>query len=153
MTKTQSFCEPGELLETFGLGKFINHYPHQLSGGMQQRVSIACAMVHDPKVLLLDEPFGALDEFTRESMGEWLSKILSQNPKTVIFVTHSVEEAVLLSDRIILMTPRPGTIYSQICVDLGKPRARVLKTEAQYSEAVVQVRRILYELIENGGNS
>ena len=103
---------PAELLRQFGLEAFGHHYPHQLSGGMQQRVNIACALVHRPEILLLDEPFGALDEITRESLTGWLRGVISATGQTVVLVTHSVEEAVTLSHRIVLMRPDPGRIHS-----------------------------------------
>lgn len=108
--------DPRELLETFGLGAFLHHYPHQLSGGMQQRVNIACALVHGPAVLLLDEPFGALDELTRADLTAWLRGVLARTGQTVLLVTHSVEEAVALSHRIALLSPRPGRIRAVLDV-------------------------------------
>jgi NitT/TauT family transport system ATP-binding protein len=103
---------PEDLLRQFGLEAFRNHYPHQLSGGMQQRVNIACALVHRPEILLLDEPFGALDEITRESLTGWLRGVIAETGQTVVLVTHSVEEAVTLSHRIVLMRPHPGRVQS-----------------------------------------
>jgi NitT/TauT family transport system ATP-binding protein len=107
---------PEDLLRQFGLAAFRNHYPHQLSGGMQLRVNIACALVHRPEILLLDEPFGALDEMTRESLTAWLRSVLAQTGQTVVLVTHSVEEAVTLSHRIVLMRPHPGRVQSIVTV-------------------------------------
>ena len=98
-----------EMLEMVELGAFANHYPWQLSGGMQQRVSIARALAFDPSMLLMDEPFGALDEFTRERMNLELLSIWERTRKTIIFVTHSIAEAVFLSNRIVVMSPRPGS--------------------------------------------
>jgi NitT/TauT family transport system ATP-binding protein len=113
--------DPKRLLHDFGLGKFMNHYPHQLSGGMQQRVNIACAMVHHPRLLLLDEPFGALDELTRASMSGWLARILQANRQTAVLVTHSVEEAVTLSDRVCIFS-RTGHIAEVVPIELSRPR-------------------------------
>lgn len=131
---------PRKLLDEFGLGEFLNHYPHQLSGGMQQRVNIACAMVHNPLFLLLDEPFGALDAITRERMGTWLSQILQTTTKTVLFVTHSVEEAVFLSGRIVILSPRPGEVAAVLDVSLPWPRIR---TRPMFIELVKEAREIL----------
>ena len=128
ITGRDGALSPDELLTDFGLGEFQHHYPHQLSGGMQQRVNIAAALVHDPTILLLDEPFGALDELTRESMGEWLGGVLSRSAKTVIFVTHSVEEATILSDRVVVLSARPGRISEVIEVELPRPRSRAFRT-------------------------
>ncbi|MEZ4832400.1 MAG: ABC transporter ATP-binding protein [Caldilineaceae bacterium] len=108
ITGRRNALSPADVLTDFGLGEFLNHYPHQLSGGMQQRVNIASALVHDPPILLLDEPFGALDELTRESMGEWLGNVLAKTTKTVLFVTHSVEEAAILSDRVVVLSALSG---------------------------------------------
>jgi len=105
-----------------GIEGFENAYPHQLSGGMQTRVSIARALVTDPDILLMDEPFGALDEITRRYMQSELLKIWEKDKKTVIFVTHSISEAVYLADRIAIMTPRPGRIYCIIRVNISRPR-------------------------------
>ncbi len=136
-----------ELLIEFGLGDFLHHYPHQLSGGMQQRVNIACALVHEPAVLLLDEPFGALDELKRESMAEWLDVVLAADPKTVVFVTHSVEEAVILSDRIILLSTRPGRIYAEFEVCYPHPRRKKMRADPQFLRKVAAVREALYEVV------
>ncbi len=140
-----------ELLEAFGLGDALHKYRHELSGGMQQRVNIASALVHDPSLLLLDEPFGALDLITRDMMAEWLGGVLLKTPKTVLFVTHSDEEAVLLSDRVIIMSPCPGHVYDEICVDLERPRTRRLKTSECFLQTVKQVREALYDVV-NGGD-
>lgn len=131
---------PQRLLDGFGLAEFHDHYPHQLSGGMAQRVSIACAMVHDPSVLLLDEPFGALDAITRERMGIWLTQVLQTTTKTVLFVTHSVEEAVFLCERVVILSSRPGKVAAILDVPLPQPRSR---TEADFVELVRQARVIL----------
>src|SRR5439155_13580753 len=110
------------LLEPVGLRGFENRYPRELSGGMKQRVAIARALVLDAPILLMDEPFGALDEQTRLLMGEWLLGIWARTPKTVVFVTHSLQEAILLSQRIVVMTSRPGRIKASFEVRLPGPR-------------------------------
>jgi NitT/TauT family transport system ATP-binding protein len=112
-----------ELLDLVGLTGFENRLPGELSGGMQQRVGLARALAVDPKILLMDEPFGALDEQTRRLLQEELLQIWEATRKTVIFITHSMEEAVLLGDRIVLMSPRPGRIVDTMPVPLPRPRA------------------------------
>jgi len=111
-----------ELLESVGLKGFENKYPFELSGGMCQRVSICRALVHDPPFLLMDEPFGALDALTREQMRIDVEKLLLKKRKTVLFITHSIQEAVILADKIIVMTPRPGQIDKIININLPRPR-------------------------------
>ena len=115
------------LLEMVGLPRFADHYPHELSGGMQQRVGIARALLADPQLLLMDEPFAALDAMTRESMMDELLRIWSGSDgdrgRTVLFITHSIPEAVYLSDRVLVMGPRPGRIVDTLTVDLPRPRA------------------------------
>lgn len=148
ITGQEGALSPAELLTDFGLGEFHHHYPHQLSGGMQQRVNIAAALVHDPSILLLDEPFGALDELTREAMGEWLGGVLSSSTKTVIFVTHSVEEATILSDRVVVLSARPGRIAEVIEIGLPKPRSTVVRTDEYFLREVARVRSSLYHAVE-----
>ena len=148
ITGREGALSPGELLTDFGLGEFHHHYPHQLSGGMQQRVNIAGALVHDPAILLLDEPFGALDELTRESMGEWLGGVLGRSSKTVIFVTHSVEEATILSDRVVVLSARPGRIAEVIEIALPRPRSKAFRTDENFLREVARVRSSLYRAVE-----
>lgn len=148
ITGPEGALSPGDLLTDFGLGDFHHHYPHQLSGGMQQRVNIAAALVHNPPILLLDEPFGALDELTRESMGEWLGDVLTRSSKTVIFVTHSVEEATILSDRVVVLSARPGRIAETIDIALPRPRSRAFRTDENFLREVARVRSSLYRAVE-----
>jgi ABC-type nitrate/sulfonate/bicarbonate transport system ATPase subunit len=121
-------------LEKVGLTSFANHFPKQLSGGMQQRTAIARALANDPKILLLDEPFGALDNQTRALMQELLLGIWERERKTVIFVTHDIEEAVFLASRTVVMSARPGRIKADIAVDLPHPRHYTIKTSPAFSD-------------------
>lgn len=131
------------MLALVGLEKFADHYPWQLSGGMQQRVSIARALTVDPQLLFMDEPFGALDEITRENLNLELLRLWRETGKTVIFVTHSIPEAVFLSTRIVVMTPRPGKIETVIPVDLPQPRDFETRETARFFEIATQVREAL----------
>ncbi|HXF64478.1 MAG TPA: ABC transporter ATP-binding protein [Caldilineaceae bacterium] len=134
-----------KMLEMVGLKDFQNHYPWQLSGGMQQRASIARALAFDPSLLLMDEPFGALDEFTRERMNLELLDIWQKTHKTLVFITHSIPEAVFLSSRVVVMTPRPGKIAAVIPIDLPYPRTFETRESDRYFELVTQVRETLRE--------
>lgn len=122
--KSQREKIASEYLHLVGLSKFADSYPHELSGGMKQRVAIARALVNDPKVLLMDEPFGAVDAQTRNRLQQELLKIWERDRKTIIFVTHSVDEAVFLADRVAVFTARPGRIKEIISIDLPRPRER-----------------------------
>ena len=113
-----------EFIELVGLSKFAKHHPMQLSGGMQQRVAIARALAVDPEIIFMDEPFGALDAMTRMNMQDEISNIWQQKKKTIIFVTHDIEEAVFLADRIVIMTPGPGKIKSIVSVPIKRKRDR-----------------------------
>jgi len=134
-----------EMLALVGLAEFRNHRPWQLSGGMQQRVAIARALAFKPSILLMDEPFGALDELTRERMNYELLNIWGQTNTTVIFVTHSIPEAVFLSSRVVVMTPRPGKIEKVIPIDLPRPRTFETREQTRFFELVTEVRESLRE--------
>ncbi|WP_439659259.1 ABC transporter ATP-binding protein [Lentzea sp. HUAS TT2] len=112
-----------ELLELAGLGGFEKRLPHELSGGMQQRVSLCRSLIQSPRVMLMDEPFSALDAITRTELSEELQRVQLARPRSVVFVTHSIDEAVLLADRIVVLSPRPGRIHRIVDVDLARPRA------------------------------
>ncbi len=133
-----------EMLELVELEGFANHHPWQLSGGMQQRVAIARALSFDPALLLMDEPFGALDEMTRERLNMELLQIWDASGSTVVFVTHSIAEAVFLSTRVIVMSPRPGRISDVIPIDLPQPRTAVTREEPRFFEHVTRVREALH---------
>ena len=134
-----------ELVEMVGLGEFANAYPDQLSGGMQQRVAIARALAERPRLLLMDEPFGALDEMTRERMQNELDRIAGETDAAVVFVTHSIPEAVFLSDRVVVMSPRPGRIVATVPVELGTGvREDALREDDAFFHAVARVREALH---------
>jgi len=132
-----------ELLVMLGLEEFGDRYPNELSGGMQQRVGIGRALMHDPRILLMDEPFGALDAMTRDQMGLDLLKIWDQDRKTVLFVTHSIPEAVLLADRVVVMTPRPGRLADVVEVALPRPRRLENINTPEFGEIVLKIRKLL----------
>jgi len=133
-----------ELLEVSGLAAFADRYPRELSGGMQQRVSISRALLHDPALLLMDEPFGALDALTREEMSEVLLRIWEAHPKTVFFVTHSIKEAITLSDRVVVMSSRPGMIARIFNIDLPRPRDFEIESDPQFQSYNREVRALMF---------
>ena len=129
-----------EMLELVELGEFAKHYPYQLSGGMQQRVAIARALSFEPAILLMDEPFGALDEMTRERMNSEVLRIWERTGTTIVFVTHSIPEAVFLSSRVVVMSARPGRITDVVTIDLPRPRGEETRESPRYFELVTAVR-------------
>ena len=132
-----------EMLELVQLGSFADHFPWQLSGGMQQRVAIARALAFKPSLLLMDEPFGALDEMTRELMQQEVLRLWEETRTSVVFVTHSIPEAVFLSTRVVVMSPRPGRISQEIVIDLPRLRTQDTREDNRYFELITEVREAL----------
>jgi NitT/TauT family transport system ATP-binding protein len=142
--RTERHARANELLEKVGLGEFLNSYPHQLSGGMRQRVAILRAFLTDPQTLLMDEPFGSLDSQTRLIMQEELLRIWKEHRKTVIYVTHDIEEAILLGDRVLVMSGRPGSIQANIPICLPRPRQIILRDQPEF----IKIRKQVWKMIE-----
>lgn len=132
-----------ELIALTGLGGFEGALPHELSGGMQQRVSLCRALIHDPAIILMDEPFGALDAMTREAMNRELQRVWMESRKTVLFITHSISEAIFLSDRVVIISARPGRIQEIVAVDLPRPRDFGMIALPAFVEATTRVRDVL----------
>jgi NitT/TauT family transport system ATP-binding protein len=133
-------AKANSLLTKVGLSGFERRYPHELSGGMQQRVSICRALIHDPDLLLMDEPFGALDALTREILQIELMRVWAETNKTVLFVTHSIDEAVMLSDRVIVMSARPGRISEDIRIELPRPRVPTMRSDPEFQKYAQHLR-------------
>ncbi len=134
---------PAELLELVGLKGWEHAYPHELSGGMRQRVSIARALVSDPQILLMDEPFGALDEITRDRLNEELRRVWRETRKTILFVTHSIYEAAFLGQRVLMLAANPGRVRELVKVDLPEHRALAIRETVEFVELAARLRRIL----------
>ena len=149
MKKNEHYAKARELIALAGLAGFEKAYPYELSGGMQQRAAIARALACDPKMLLLDEPFGALDERTRHRLQEKLLEIWQKEEKTVLFVTHNIDEAVFLASKIVIMRDRPGTIEEEISVDLPRPRDRRSK---EFIDLHIKIREILEQILVDSSN-
>ncbi len=136
-----------ELLEMMGLLEFAHRYPKELSGGMQQRVSICRSLVYDPPIILMDEPFGALDAFTRQRLNRELLEIWGKSSKTILFVTHNLEEAVYLSDKIVVFSARPSTVRDVLDIDLGRPRPADVRDSRRYHELVGRAYSYFQDLL------
>ncbi len=142
---SDDIAQAKSLLAMVGLGDFERHMPDQLSGGMQQRVGIARALLLDPEILIMDEPFSALDALTREEMGFDLLRIWRQRPKTVLFITHSIAEAALLADRVLVLSERPATLLEEVRIDLPRPRTAETIHERAFSDYTHRLRELIYQ--------
>jgi NitT/TauT family transport system ATP-binding protein len=140
MKKANRTARVTEMLDLVGLSKFGKHYPYELSGGMQQRVGIARALAIRPEILLMDEPFSALDEFTREKLHVDLLDIWRKTNKTVVFVTHNISEAIFLSDRVVVLSPHPGRVSAVIDIDIPRPRSMESKQTQQFYDYITKIR-------------
>jgi NitT/TauT family transport system ATP-binding protein len=149
MAKQERTRAANEILAHVGLSEFAEHYPHQLSGGMQQRVSLARVLVNRPRVILMDEPFCSLDAQTRLQMQQMLLRLWQEFHMTIVFVTHDVDEAVFLSDRVVVLTPRPGTIRAELVIDLPRPRTLEQLTTPEF----MQLKRSALQLLLAGAGS
>src|SRR6516165_4060507 len=144
LDKASSRARALQLIDLVGLAGFEQRFPRELSGGMQQRVSLCRALIHDPSVLLMDEPFAALDAMTREELGFELMRIWSADKKTVIFVTHNITEAILLADRVVAMTARPGRVARIVDIDLARPRTIDMEFTQRFKDYSDQIREVIY---------
>jgi NitT/TauT family transport system ATP-binding protein len=140
--------DPAKVLREFGLAGHEAKRARELSGGMLQRVNIASAMAHDPAVLLMDEPFAALDEMKREEIGEWFNRELAVRPKTVLFVTHHIDEAVMLADRLVIFSPAPGRVLDVVTVQVPRPRDPSFRQNSQFVALGAHVRELLIDRAE-----
>jgi NitT/TauT family transport system ATP-binding protein len=145
-SKRESEARARELLAQVGLGGFEDRYPDELSGGMQQRVSLCRALLHDPEILVMDEPFGALDALTRDQIQIDLQHLWMERRKTVVFVTHSIDEAVFLADRVLVFSPRPARIAADFRVSLDRPRHLSARTTPEFAGLVGEIREVFENL-------
>lgn len=143
--RSQSRKRARALLDRFGLGQFCTRYPSELSGGMRQRAALMRTLICDRSILLLDEPFAALDALTRSVMQEWLLGIWSQERRTILFITHDIDEAIFLSDRVLVMTVRPGRIKNEFIVPLARPRDHRITTSGEFTRLKQQIRDEIYQ--------
>jgi ABC-type nitrate/sulfonate/bicarbonate transport system ATPase subunit len=134
-----------ELATRYGLGQFVHHYPHALSGGMRQRVALMRTLAMDRDLMLLDEPFGALDAQTRMEMQRWLLSVWREQQRTIVFVTHDIDEAIYLADRVVVMSPRPGRIREELIADLGRPRELDVLTSPEFAALKARILELVYE--------
>ncbi len=148
--KAEAMARARDLLKMVGLPDFENKYPGELSGGMQQRAAICRALINDPRILLMDEPFGALDAMTREQMNLDLQRIWLESAKTVVLITHSIPEAVFLGDRVVVMSPRPGRISQIVDVPIPRPRSIEVMGEPLFGQLSSHIRRLLYGMDTTG---
>jgi NitT/TauT family transport system ATP-binding protein len=144
--RPQAVAQAQVMVELVGLAGFENSLPRDLSGGMAQRVAIARALVHDPDLLLLDEPFGSLDALTREGMGSELLRIWQARRKTVIMVTHSIEEALFLADRVLVLSGRPGRLCLDRCVDFSRPRLETMRYTPEFGALAREMHQAIGEI-------
>lgn len=142
--KQEHYDQAAVLATRYGLGNFLHAYPHALSGGMRQRVALMRTLTAGNDTLLLDEPFGALDYQTRVSMQSWLLDVWREMKRTIVFVTHDVDEAIFLADRVVIMTPRPGRIHSILNIDLPRPRTAAMLSERDFMTAKRKVMEVLH---------
>ena len=148
LPKRERYWKAMAFIEKVGLTGFARNYPHELSGGMKQRVGLARAFVQDPEVLLMDEPFAALDAQTRLIMQEELLRIWQEHRKTVVYITHSIEEAVLLGDRVMVMTGRPGRVRQEVSVDLGRPRDLTTRINPRFVGLCQEIWALIQEEVQ-----
>ncbi|RDV29227.1 ABC transporter ATP-binding protein [Alteromonas aestuariivivens] len=150
---SQTRSQAQKMIEMVGLADFAKRMPNELSGGMQQRVGIARALLMDPEILIMDEPFSALDALTREEMGFELLRIWNESPKTVLFITHSITEAVLLADKVLIMSPRPGRLSAQIDIQLPRPRSAETIHDPAFATYASEIRQHIYHPHKAGEDS
>jgi NitT/TauT family transport system ATP-binding protein len=141
---SDSTARARQLLKLVGLDGFEDKYPRELSGGMQMRAGICRALVHDPDILLMDEPFGSLDALTREELTLELMRIWREQPKTVLFVTHSIPESVMLADRVVVLSPRPGRVCEVVPVDVPRPRVFGMEARDEFQTAARRIRQLIF---------